>query len=296
MAIRSLRDVNDAHENGRYHQQRFFKSANAVSNVPPLWTDWAYAAGQPAYDARIGSSGQFNPVVAAGNDAIHFPPIDANKQRYISSVTIRTGAAGTGQTTTDIVLYDLLGLYPLIDGDSTDIQTLANDNPLPRYSDGRGVFPVIVNHVSPMVVNAGGTITYTGSDDVDRSVNFGVLLGAPGHVVSCPTAADSASANARGAFTMSLHSGASGVKAIKDITFSTAPGGLFSIYLVRPLMSIANHDGASATDKIATEKFPLMQDGWRMPRVYDGAHLGFFLRANSSTYASIFGNIEFIWG
>jgi len=296
MPIASLSDVNDAYDNGRYHIQRFYKGANAVANVPPLWTDWAYAAGQPAYDARIGTSGQFNPYVATKNDAIWFPDIPDGMHRRLKRVVLRCGPAAAGQTITNAIVYDLLGVYPLIDGDSTDQQDFTNDDPLPRYSDGVGVFPVLVNHVSPMVVNAGGTMTYTGTDDVDRSVGFGVLLGAPGHAVSCPTTSGSASTNARGPLCMSLHSGVSGVKAIKNVTFSSAPGGLFSIYMVRPLTTITNHDGASTTEKVATEKFLAIQNAWHYPRIHDGAHLGFFINNNASTLASVYGYLEFIWG
>lgn len=296
MPIRSLSDVNAAFLNGRTHLQRFYKGANSVANVPPLWTDWANAAGQPAYDARIGNAGEFNPVVASGNDAIWFPDIPEGQHRHLNSILLRTQASTTGQTLTNGVLYDLLGVYPLIDGDSTDVQAFTTSSPIPRYSDGNGVFPVLVNHVAPMIANSGGTMVYTGADNQDYSVDFGVLLGAPGHVVSCPTNGGSSSANARGSLSMSLHSGCRGVKAIKSIEFLSAPGGLFSIYLVKPITTILNCDGNSSTDKIATEKFMAMQNGWNMPRIYDGAHLGFFLRANSGTFAGVFGHLEFIWG
>ena len=295
MPIRNLSDVIAAYDEGRYHVQRFYKGANSVSNVPPLWTDWSYAAGQPGYDARIGSAGQFNPYVASKNDAVWFPDIPAGGQRHLKRIVLRTQAASTGQRTTQGVVYDLLGVYPLIDGDSTDTQEFTNDSPLPRYSDGKGVFPVLVNHVSPQIVNAGGSMTYLGSDDVEYTVGFGVLLGAPGHVVSCPTTAASSSANARGPLTMSLHSGVAGVKQIKSITFSSAPGGLFAIYMVKPLTTILNCDGASTADKIATEKFMCLQNCWHFPRIYDGAWLGMFLSANAQTFAGVYGYMEFIW-
>lgn len=95
-----------------------------------------------------------------------------------------TIASGASQLTTDGILYDLLGVYPLIDGDSTDEQVMTNDSPLPRYwfrgrrDPGAG---------QSRLANARllrRHVTYTDSDNVQRTVNIGVSLGGTGNVVS----------------------------------------------------------------------------------------------------------------
>lgn len=291
MPIRNLSDTVSAYENGRYHIQRFYKGANSTAG-DTRWHDWSYSAGQPAYDARIGTAGQFNPYVAARNDAIWFPPINADQHRHLKRVVLSTVASGASQLTTDAVLYDLLGVYPLIDGDSTDQQDFTNDSPLPRYSDGVGVIPVLVNHVSPMLANCAGTMTYTDSDGVQHTSNIGVALGGTGNVVSTYGQVTSF-----GALSMPTNGGR-GVKQIDSIQFTTAPGGLFSIYMIRPITTIMNCDGNGTADKIATEKFMALQNAWHYPRIYDGAWLGFFLRPNggSRTFSAVYGYCEFIWG
>ena len=56
MPIRNLSDTVAAYEAGRFHVQRFYKGANATAG-DTRWHDWSFAAGQPAYDARIGVAG-----------------------------------------------------------------------------------------------------------------------------------------------------------------------------------------------------------------------------------------------
>lgn len=294
MPIRSLADVQAAHDAGRVHVQRFYKGS-LVNLADSHWQDWAYAPGQPAYDARIGVANEFNPFVATRNDAIWFPDIGAGQHRYLSEVVLRTQASNTGQIYTDGVVYDLLGVYPLIDGDSTDIQAFTNDNPLPRYVDGVGVFPVLVNHIAPIVAAAPGIVTYTDHNDVERAISFRASLTGAGRVCSC---GDNNSAATVGPLSLPLTAGSRGVKNITSLQFTSAPGGLFAIYLYKPLTTIINNDGIREAQKLATEKQMLLKHAWHMPRIYDGAHLGMFLRtgAGGRAISVVYGHMEFIWG
>lgn len=295
MAIRSVSDVLAAHDEGRTHVQRFYKGS-LVNLADGQWQDWAYAPGQPAYDARIGAAGEFNPFIASGNDAIWFPGIEPGQARHLSDVVLKTTASGTGTTSVDCVIYDLLGVYPLIDGDSTDVQFLDNTLPLPRYADGVGVFPVLVNHVAPGIVNAPGTFTYLDHAGAERTATFGVNLTGPGRVCSCPIS----STTGIGALSLPLVAGSRGVRAVTSIQFDVAPGGLYSLYMYRPLMTTTElGDGGLATQRgPASVKSPFLHNAWHAPRVLDGAHLGMFLRSSTGgrAIASVFGHFEFIWG
>lgn len=291
MPIRNLSDTVAAYEEGRFHIQRFYKAANANAG-DGRWLDWAQASGQPAYDARIGVAGQFNPIIATKNDAIYFPDIPEGQERRLKRIVLRTQASGISQATTDALLYDLVGVYPLIDGDSTDVQEFTNDDPLPRYTTGDDVIAVLVNHVAPMVASCSGILTYTSPGGIERTTTFGVCLGGVGNVVSTAR-----NVTSFGALSLPMNGGR-GFKAINSIQFDSAPGGLFAIYMIRPLMTIQNNDGALTAEKIATEKFLAINHAWHYPKIRDGAHLGFFLRANggSRTFASVYGYLEFIWG
>ena len=134
--IQSPKDIADAFQAGRVHTQRFLKNAGAVGDSH--WQDWAYASGQPAYDARIGDALTLTPQVAVRNDAIWFPGIGAGQTRHLIGLRQYVTAGGVGQLSVESELYDLLAVYPLIDGDNTDPQPMDNTAALPRYADGAG--------------------------------------------------------------------------------------------------------------------------------------------------------------
>lgn len=290
MPIQRMADIASAFEDGRFHLQRFYKGALTAGDTH--WQDWSFGAGQPGYDARIGTAGAFNPFTAVRNDAIYFPAINSDQHRHLASVTLRTVASGTNQITLDAIVYDLLGVYPLIDGDSTDEQIFDNTQTLPRYTDGLGVMPVIVNHVSPMISAATAVMKYNDTDDVEQTVTIGIHLTGQNRIVSGIDGTTSV-----GSFSVPLAAGSKGVKTINSIQFNTAPGGLYAIYLLKSLTTIQNNDGNATTDKIATEKELAFMNATHLPRIYDGAWLGMFLRPNGGarTINSVFGNMTFIW-
>ena len=290
MTIRNLGDVYSAVDAGRIHIQRFYKTASTTGDGQ--WIDWAYASGQPAYDARIGTALAFNPFVASRNDAIYFPGIDSAHERRILEITLHTIAGGASQATLSAQVYDLLGVYPLIDGDSTDEQLLDNALTLPRYADGAGVVAVLVNHVAPMLAAANGVMTYVDAAGVDRTSSIRVALTGQNKAASAIAGGGGAGA----ACPLGMGTVGGGVRRINSIQFAAAPGGLFAVYLLKPLMTIHNNDGLLTAEKTPTEK-AFTASGLRMPRVYDGAHLGFFIMPNGGGRSvSMFGDITFIWG
>lgn len=289
MPITCLRDINESYNEGRVHTQRFFKNASTTGDLQ--WIDWAFASGQPAYDARIGTAGQFNPIVAAKNDAIFFPPIESGQHRHIVGLNVRTLAGGTSQAVCSMILYDLLGVYPLIDGDSTDEQIMDNSSPLPRYASGEGVLAVMVNHVSPMISAANGSMNYTDDAGASKTTAIRVALTGQNKVVTA-----NAATGGLGGFGIPLESGSKGIRSVDSVTFTGAPGGLFAIYMVKPIVTILNNDGLLTNLKVFTEKCLCSHNGWNMPRIYDGAHLGFFMMPNGGKRSiSVFGDATFVW-
>jgi hypothetical protein len=257
------------------------------------WQDWSYASGQPAYDARIGSGAlTFAPYTAVNNDAIYFPPIAAGEERHIAGISVYTGPGGNDQLGASLEMYDLLGVYPLIDGDSTDQQDMDNTLTLPRYTDGVGVRVALVNHVAPAVTtNCLTTINYIDADDVASSVQ--VYTRADGINRTNFTAA---SGGGRGGIYLPMDG--RGVKSITSITFASAPSGLWALYLLVPLARIANIGGlAGANQSVFSEKCLCTTESFNLPRVYDGAWLGFFYLTftGTSRTATLFGNVTFIW-
>ena len=292
--LRSVKDIADAYTQGRVHTQRFLKNAGTSQNG--LWEDWAYASGQPALEPRVGNPLAFLPYVSAGNKAIYFPPKLPEQQRFLTEVVVRALPNGTGQTSIDFQMYDLLGVYPLIDGDSTDLQELDNTLTLPRYTDGVGVKGILVNQISAAsgVTGLTTTVNYTGTDNVDRDATVYVSN-------SNPLAKASFSlAPAVSQCPLYLPFDSSGVKKVNNVTFAIAPGGLWAVYLVKPICLIENQVGAKAgalTASIFSEKSLVVENGFMPPEIFDGASLGFFyLPVGSTRTTSIFGKATFIWG
>lgn len=272
---------------GRYHTQRILKNAGA--SFATGWMDVSYASGQPAYDARVGVPLTFTQAVASKNDAVFFPPIGINETRYLAGCTLRAGQSGA-QSMENTIVFDLLGYYPLIDGDSTDIQAFDNTLSLPRYSDGKGVMMCLVNHVAPNLAVGNITVNYTDSDNVARTITIATsALLTIGMVMS-----NSNTTTSFGSPFIPLNGG-SGVKSVQSVTFNTAPGGLYCLYLVKPLMNFNGIAGPS--DNLLTkEKWNCVNNGFKMPIIHDGAWISMFhYHTGTARTTSWFGDFTFIW-
>ena len=282
--LQKLADYNAAFEQGRWHTQRFLK--NAGVNIGNRWIDWTFASGQPLYDAKTGTAGSFTPLNASRNDAIWFPGISAGMERKLSSITIRSGSTGGPGSA---ILFDLLGYYPLIDGDSPDQQEFDNTLTLPRYMDGKGVIPVLVSSVAPSTQDGIGTMTYIGSDDVERTSPAFRFQNTTLNGVVCTVPTNTTPGD--GALGLPMV-GVQGCKAITSLTYTQPPGGLAAIYMIHVLGTVLFNGNQS----LATQKDFLLQNGLNAPRVYDGAYINLFYRYAGGATADFFGEATFVWG
>lgn len=286
MALDGLAAVNRAFEEGRWHLQRFTKNLGTAHALQ--WCDPTFSSGQPAYDAHVGAALAFTPAIAQRNDAIWFPGINPGQERRLVSATFRDQQS-TYNGPASIVIYDLLGYYPLIDGDSTDEQVMDNTLTLPRYATGDGVVAVMVNHVAPAIQGGIGALTYTDAKGVQHVSTIGVPLNGVNLVCSNSQAT---AATGVGALAMSLDAPA-GVLSIDALQYTTPPGGLHAIYLIKPLATMVGGDNL-----LAVEKDFFGRNGMHAPRVYDGAWLGWFNRIGAGAARNVawWGHMTFCWG
>ena len=291
MPIRSMKDLVDAVGAGRTHSQRFFKNQGTTGDGQ--WHDWAYASGQPAFDARVGTALKFTPVSAGGNDAIYFPAIPAGMDRRIVSIDMVAIPGGSGATATEFAMYDLVGVIPLIDGDNTDLQEIDNTLSLPRYSGEAGIVPVLVNHVAPGLAAADMVVEYVNHDGAINTVTWRATVNGQNKV--CYT---TSGAGTSGPLYCALTGADRGVLRINSIQFLTAPGGLWAIYLVKPLGQFNNRGYSALSIPTANVEYNFAtQNGFNMPLVKDGASLGFFFMPSGGARSrGLHGHVHFVWG
>lgn len=286
MAIRSLKDIHAAYEEGRWHTQRFTKNAGTAHSTQ--WADPTFASGQPAYDAHVGAPLAFTPAIATKNDSIWFPGIASGQERYLHTASFWTNQS-TFNGSGSVYLFDLVGFYPLIDGDSADTQAFDNTLTLPRYTSGDGLQLVIVNHVAPAIQNGIALLEYVDSSGNPQSTTITI----PNNGVNLVCSAPSATANVAGPVGCALANGTRGIQQLTNLTYTVPPGGLHCAYLIKPLGTCALGDNL-----LLREKDFYLHNGLAMPRIHDGAWLGWFDMIGAGTARTVawYGDFSFIWG
>jgi hypothetical protein len=273
-----MASIVDALEQGRVHTQRVYKTPSGSSLQ--RWTDWAFASGQPAYDPRIGTALVFKPENALGNDAIYTGPAQPDAVKHLFSATLRVDGSGGPVS---LLLFDLLGYYPLIDGDSTDFQPFDNTLPLPRYSDGAGVLPLLVSSVAPVQLGTSAFIAHTDAAGVSRaSPIFGVATNStPGQILNAPGTVPTP-----GGLGIPLAAGSAyGVRSVSGIQYTSPPGGLQCLYLIRPVVFLTcNGNQFLATERVFSN----------CPVIADGSALNLFIYQHGTSATSFFGHFTFI--
>lgn len=301
--IRDVKGIADAFVDGRWGISRFIKTSASIAD-DGMWFDWSYTGGQPGYDARIGVAYSLTPFVAQRNDAIFLPTVPSDMSLYLTGLNLYKLASGSDQISVNFMLYDLVAVYPLIDGDSTDLQEMDNTESLPRYTDGRGLEMVLVNHVAPASSSGSAhTLVYEDAAGVEQTVTFSAHSGVVGRVCSrihIPTGNQFATLGEHGSpFLRQAAGSAHGVRKIKSVQFSATLGGLWAIYLVKPLAQITDMAGAAGVNLTVTTTTCFCIDGsFVMPKIEPGAWLGFFYQpqGGGKSVSRMYGVLTYCWG
>jgi hypothetical protein len=209
----------------------------------------------------------------------------------ISAVT----AVATGVPSV-LMLVDLLQCYPYIDANSASTQTFANNNTLPRYTDGKGVRAFVTpSRLSPTI---GATahnfqMTYTNTTPTAGRVLpvtvSATVSGIQPHIVHSGTAA-----NNYGPF-LPLAQGDAGIKSVQDFKLSAASATANTYYdlvLCKPLATIPLSTASVMSERDLVNQLP------SMPEIKDGACLGWILFTGAAVGAStnFYGTVEMGWG
>lgn len=147
---------------------------------------------------------------------------------------VATSANFAGQ----MILCDYLLIYPFVDCDSTDTQTMNNTVTLDRYTDGAGV-QVMAVAVAPTLGSGVFTFTYLDQDGVERTspTQYCSTTGANIATIITSQPARAGTGLPSGPF-LPLAAGSTGVRAVTSCTFSVLNGGLVALVLVKPLLTV----------------------------------------------------------
>jgi hypothetical protein len=287
MGFNNLGRFATAQDNGEGWLSFIHKSSSPATLAAGLFADLSMGAGIPKYNAYVGTQYEATQAFGSGNAGIYAPTPPAGKSLHIADMQISTSS--TTLPPALFVLCDYLLYYPLIDMDSTDLQTLDNPVGLPRYSDGLGVKMALISYVG-QTASAQYTISYTNEKGVSGRTATGYTNGTAAVGLLQHGNRSGGGAGTHSLF-IPLQNGDKGVRSVESIINASGSGGFCTLVLLTPLAQLLVSEANTASEI----------DYWMQrpsaPRVMQGAYLNFLMSSGGSAVSSqIRGFINYAWG
>lgn len=295
MPIYGVGDLTRAYDEGRVHTQFFRKNNNGVPNVQNQWAWGGLGVGNPASDQLIGTALAFTPRTVTNQSGGIWPGIvpPSGQTKHVVFAELRLSTTNATFLYENVAFFDMLGYYPLIDGNESATQTMDNTQTLPRYTDGVGVRAMLVSHISASTANGTGTINFIDADGASRSTTLRSFNNTnPGTIQS------SRGGTATEAAWMQFDN-TKGVRSITSVAWDTIqPGGYHAIVLVRPLFNVVVGGPPVLSNTYATmDKCFTCRNAGMFPQIQDGCALNWIWRHSSAANTTdFFGHITFAWG
>lgn len=281
MSLNSVKSYNTKVVEGGNTHTSTFRKTSASATTAGVWCDMSTMPGHPVTNFYASS-----PLTAAtllAREGIQHGGDQSPSQKYLKRITIMGSSAPM-----NVLLMDYLLYYPFIDGDSTEEQFLDNTVTLPRYTDGNCVNAFVVAQGS-YVGGAKFFITYTNQDGVSGRTSQ--LCTSNTSTVSGTLISSGVAAGTFG-WNIPLQNGDTGIRSVESFTFLTANGGIFALVLAMDLGHVAIREA-----NVPAEKDFLLNTGFKMPEIKDGAYLNFIALPNASIAAQPFyGSLQIVWG
>lgn len=284
MGYSNLKEIVDTIESGAKRVFTFRKTPSQASTAG-VWFDISMSPGNPVPNYYAAS-----PLVAVqmkqSTDGGLFHGSDVSSgEKYISSITMAVSAI-TGMPM-PITLVDYLLYYPFIDEGTTDEQILDNTLTLPRYTDGEGVRIMAVS-VAPRTGGQQFTVSYTNQSGVSgrtTTVVYQNTAAANGSIIS-----SSENSVASSVPFLPLQGTDTGVRSIESVTMVGPDVGLFTLVLVKPIIS------TTMIEQTAAVEVNFFNRGLILPAFENDAYLNFICQPNGSLSGITFiGEINYIW-
>lgn len=215
---------------GRENTYSFRKNPSQATTAW-LWFDLALSPWNPVPKYWFGTPYQ-STVISQSLDGGFFHWGDVDGKKYIARTTLVATAATALPMT--LTLMDYLMYYPLIDEGTTDEQFMVNSATLPRYTDGEGV-QIMAISVAGRTWWQSFFVKYTNQDGVSGRISWTVIENTSTALWVVVTSATATNGNS--CLFIPLQDGDSGVRSIESVTMLGADVGLFSLVLVKPLVT-----------------------------------------------------------
>lgn len=253
---------------------QFFSKTGVAAEAAGCWESMWLATGAPGAGANpAGTPGvaYVGTPSAPVSGALSYVNTSADTKHLLSFA----GAATQAMT---LMVYDrLYGVGGVAIG-STGNKALSDGNvALPRYTDGIGVYPVLEITTAS---TAAGSMTLASYTD-----HLGNLAG-PGPAFALPAAAT----DARALAWIPLAAGSLGCRDVRTLNVAAAATtGVANVVLIRPLAFLP------LVANVGNERDFVLQTT-ALPRVYDGACMGFAFQATVTTAPNVWGMLRVGYG
>jgi len=285
MTLRTISDVADAYEAGRFHTGLMRRAGPA--SVAGYWQDFSYAAGIPS--ANFYAATPITKATLSANDGIlHGPDVNPTYKKYLHKVLLVPPSTSVGLLTAYI--HDIVCYYPFVDGDGGFQTMLPLSNHSTTRYNGVGCKIMLVSQGAGLSASGSTTIVYVDSNDTTQTITgistqhvapAGTLLTnqpdavvtatTPSPYIECPT----------------------GIKRIVSFDFDIGVGGIFAAVIVKPLgvVSIAE----TGTPGVPVE-VDFIRERLAPKEVEDGAYISMIYRATvSASPTNTMAELTFIW-
>lgn len=276
--------INEVTVNQKYMISPFAKvSANGGAGTARYWYEYYTATGNPAAGPLTGAAGTGTQIKQSVQGC--GIPIGANVSTDIRSLLSLQMVSPTATVVPAYVyLVDFLIYHPacVVTGTPTTLSAVS----LPRYTDGKGVYPIIA--VQSVFGAAVPSLTLTCTYDDDSSAAMAQALVSPANSAVTTTLL------AYGGSPLGcLPAGKLGVKAVGSYAINSGgTTGTAAIFLVKVLAQIPLVAQSVTTERDFLNQIP------GAPRIYDDAVLGFIISPGGAmaTSSVLMGAVGMGWG
>lgn len=294
MTIQSIDNLIAAISSGKTNRQDWNKIWGGNAATAGRWYEMFSVGGYPPATAFPGTAlACVNCDDASGDGTTRFGLPHGGNVSGMVKHALTVGLMSTSSTGVPAVLkmVDLVSYWPGINMNSGSVQNLTGTPTLTRWPNGDGLRLALAIRTASSTTAHNLSLSYTNQSAVSGKtlpVTVACTVSAiPTHITHSGIAANNYGPE------LPLASGDTGVQNVASVTLSAASGGGTAVLLLyRPILDIPISIQHLKTDRDLLNQIP------SLPRIPDGACLGFLLGAgaNVSASSSFFGHTEFVWG